>query len=141
MVTENALAGTALGVRWIRLSNPWGSYGIHGTNNPSSIGQMKSAGCVRMFNHHVVELYEWVEIGTPVCLHTNKRRHPLDSNYKTGAVGQGVVYLQWRLRQLGFDVGRADGVYGERTAEIVSCWQCYHGLEETGQVLYFLGLR
>ena len=50
--------------------NPYfgSSYGIHGTNNPSSIGQMASAGCVRMFNHDITGLYEWVDLGTVVVL-------------------------------------------------------------------------
>ncbi|HKM39423.1 MAG TPA: peptidoglycan-binding protein [bacterium] len=135
----------ALGVRWLRLSNPWGSYGIHGTNDPGSIGQMASAGCIRMFNHDVIELYDWVKIGTPVRLRKGRRQHSLLSGFTEGTVGQEVVYLQWQLRELGFDPGRADGVYGESTAEAVAAWQNYHGLNATGIVtsglLYILGLR
>jgi lipoprotein-anchoring transpeptidase ErfK/SrfK len=41
-------------------------YRIHGTNDPKSIGSPASRGCFRMINEHVVELYEMVEIGTPV---------------------------------------------------------------------------
>ncbi len=135
----------ATGVRWLRLSNPWGSYGIHGTNNPSSIGQMASAGCVRMFNHDITELYEWVDLGTVVVLKEHRTRGSLYSDVKVGAVGQDVVYLQWRLRQLGFDPGRADGVFGDQTAQMVAAWQNYRGLKVTGKVtadlLYLLGLR
>ena len=87
----------ATGVRWLRLSNPWGSYGIHGTNNPNSIGQAASAGCVRMFNHHVVELYDWVDIGTPVLLKSSRIHRCLHSPLKEGVIGQEVVCLQWRL--------------------------------------------
>ncbi len=53
-----------LGTRWIGLSKP--SYGIHGTNNPASIGTMASLGCVRMYNRDVEEIFPQVPIGTTV---------------------------------------------------------------------------
>lgn len=40
--------------------------GIHGTNQPSSIGRRISGGCIRLLNEHVIELYEVVPIGTRV---------------------------------------------------------------------------
>jgi lipoprotein-anchoring transpeptidase ErfK/SrfK len=36
---------------------------IHGTNQPWSIGQAMSSGCVRMLNHDVIDLYERVKTG------------------------------------------------------------------------------
>jgi L,D-transpeptidase ErfK/SrfK len=30
--------GGAFGTRWMKINVPWGGYGIHGTDNPSSIG-------------------------------------------------------------------------------------------------------
>ena len=56
--------GGVFGSRWLGLSNP--GYGIHGTNNPASIGGEVSLGCVRMHNHNVEELFNQVYIGTPV---------------------------------------------------------------------------
>ncbi len=53
-----------VGTRWLGLS--WPNYGIHGTNNPGSIGKAVSDGCIRMFNKDVEELFEMVRIGTPV---------------------------------------------------------------------------
>ncbi|NMB46444.1 MAG: L,D-transpeptidase [Firmicutes bacterium] len=41
-------------------------YGIHGTNEPSSIGKHISGGCIRMHDHDIKELYELVELGTLV---------------------------------------------------------------------------
>ena len=41
---------------------------IHGTS-PSmrgSIGSAASAGCIRMLNEHIIELYDMVNVGTPV---------------------------------------------------------------------------
>ncbi|GCD81959.1 L,D-transpeptidase [Parageobacillus thermoglucosidasius] len=60
-----------LGTRWIGF-NAKGTdgrvYGIHGTNNPPSIGKYVSQGCVRMYNHDVEQLYEKVPIGTKVVI-------------------------------------------------------------------------
>lgn len=58
--------GGVLGSRWMGLSIPKGKYGIHGTNNPSSIGGYVSNGCIRMHNHDVEQLFPRVQIGTPV---------------------------------------------------------------------------
>lgn len=45
-----------------------GQYAIHGTNRPSSIGTWASYGCIRMYNQDVVDLYERVDVGTPVLM-------------------------------------------------------------------------
>lgn len=39
---------------------------IHGTNNPGSIGGFVSAGCIRMHNRDVMDLYGRVRVGTRV---------------------------------------------------------------------------
>ncbi|OPZ75313.1 MAG: putative L,D-transpeptidase YkuD [Firmicutes bacterium ADurb.Bin456] len=64
--------GGALGTRWMGLSAPGGNYGIHGTNNPPSIGGYVSNGCIRMYNHDVEELFPRVSIGTPVEIVSGK---------------------------------------------------------------------
>lgn len=56
--------GGPFGAFWMGLSKP--HYGIHGTNNPSSIGKRVSAGCIRMHNKDVVALAAMVSIGTEV---------------------------------------------------------------------------
>jgi lipoprotein-anchoring transpeptidase ErfK/SrfK len=43
-------------------------YRIHGTNEPWTIGQSVSAGCIRMVNQDVVDLYESTRIGTRVVV-------------------------------------------------------------------------
>lgn len=53
-----------LGKRWMGLDEP--GYGIHGTNDESTIGQSVTQGCVRMKNDDVVELYNMVPTGTKV---------------------------------------------------------------------------
>lgn len=41
-------------------------YRIHGTNAPRTIGRSMSSGCIRMFNHDVIDLYERAGVGTRV---------------------------------------------------------------------------
>lgn len=43
-------------------------YRIHGTTQPSSIGQSVSNGCIRMLNGHVEDLYNRVPVGTKVTV-------------------------------------------------------------------------
>ena len=43
-------------------------YRIHGSNEPETIGQAVSSGCIRMLNEDVVDLYDRVKVGTPVVV-------------------------------------------------------------------------
>ncbi|MBX3530815.1 MAG: L,D-transpeptidase [Rhizobiaceae bacterium] len=43
-------------------------YRIHGTNQPSTIGQAMSSGCIRMANDDVIHLYNQVKIGSRVIV-------------------------------------------------------------------------
>ncbi len=43
-------------------------YRIHGTNQPWTIGQAMSSGCIRMANDDVVHLYNQVKVGTSVVV-------------------------------------------------------------------------
>lgn len=43
-------------------------YRIHGSNEPESIGQAVSSGCIRMTNEDVIDLYDRVKIGTRVVV-------------------------------------------------------------------------
>ena len=60
-------AANPLGTRWLGLSRK--GYGIHGTNNPRSIGRRASHGCIRMRNADVEELFEMVAVGDAVEFH------------------------------------------------------------------------
>src|SRR5262252_103462 len=53
-----------LGTRWMGLSRR--GYGIHGTNNQSSIGHNVSHGCIRMRKADVEELFAMVKVGDVV---------------------------------------------------------------------------
>ena len=59
------------------LNNPLGAralyigatiYRIHGSNEPWTIGQAVSSGCIRMTNDDVTHLYEQVKVGTRVVV-------------------------------------------------------------------------
>ncbi|VAX36806.1 ErfK/YbiS/YcfS/YnhG family protein [hydrothermal vent metagenome] len=56
----------ALGSRWLGFDLP--GYGIHGTIEPETIGQQVTAGCVRMRNEEVEELYMIIPMGTKVVV-------------------------------------------------------------------------
>ena len=43
-------------------------YRIHGSNEPDSIGQAVSSGCIRMTNQDVIDLYSRVSVGATVIV-------------------------------------------------------------------------
>lgn len=55
-----------LGTRWLGLNKS--GYGIHGSVDPATIGQQVTAGCVRMTNADVEELFTIVPTGTEVTI-------------------------------------------------------------------------
>lgn len=55
-----------LGTHWLALNVR--GYGLHGTWEPETIGQAESAGCVRMMNTDIEELFALLPIGTPVSI-------------------------------------------------------------------------
>jgi len=68
----------ALGIRWIALS--WITYGIHGTNDPFSIGKNVSLGCVRLQNDDVEVLYEKVNVGDEVLIYSSEIEEDLSKS-------------------------------------------------------------
>ncbi|EGG38310.1 ErfK/YbiS/YcfS/YnhG [Paenibacillus sp. HGF5] len=66
IVNKQPNPGGPFGAYWLGLSKP--HYGIHGTNDPSSIGRSVSHGCIRMYNEDVVELASLVPIHTRVTI-------------------------------------------------------------------------
>ena len=55
-----------LGTRWMGFDKE--SYGIHGSVDPTDIGKQVTAGCVRMHNADVEELFAIVPLGTEVTI-------------------------------------------------------------------------
>lgn len=56
--------GNPVGTRWMGLN--LSGYGIHGTNEPRSIGKAASHGCIRMAKNDLEELYRLVAVGDTV---------------------------------------------------------------------------
>lgn len=60
-------------------------YRIHGTNDMTSIGNSGSAGCIRMFNQDVIDLFNRVPIGTRVHVRSPEESQRVDpENYNRG---------------------------------------------------------
>jgi lipoprotein-anchoring transpeptidase ErfK/SrfK len=68
IINKQANPGGPFGAFWMGLSRP--HYGIHGTNDPSSIGREVSHGCIRMHNEDVLQLASLVPIGARVTIRT-----------------------------------------------------------------------
>jgi len=52
--------------RWLGIQD---GIGIHGTNEPWSVGSAASHGCIRMRPEDVIDLYPRVPVGTAVLIH------------------------------------------------------------------------
>jgi len=147
-----------LGNRWMGLNarGTWGTtYGIHGNNNPSSIGGYVSSGCVRMFDNEVEWLFNQVPVNTPVVITTSKSSFeaiavanglksgkgtpsvPVNTSgeiLKRGSRGPAVVTLQKKLTALGFNTKGYDGIFGANTDTAVRNFQRAHHLQADGVV-------
>jgi len=62
--------GNPVGTRWMGLSAK--GYGIHGTNQPNSIGKAASTGCIRMGKHDLEELFAIVDVGDTVQIRAER---------------------------------------------------------------------
>ena len=62
--------GNPLGARAMYLYNGKGDTGfrIHGTNEPDTIGQAVSSGCIRLMNEDVIDLYSRIKVGSKVIV-------------------------------------------------------------------------
>ena len=113
---------SGFGTCFLGLNVPWGSYGIHGTNKPESIGSNASHGCIRLRVKDAEELYALVPDGTRVVIECGPygelgtSLRPL----KSGDRSSMVRAVQRKLRALGYYPGWPDGVYGEGTSRAVS---------------------
>ncbi|MDR7871492.1 MAG: L,D-transpeptidase family protein [Tissierellaceae bacterium] len=114
-IVEKAQWGEGFGSRWLGLNVPWGKYGIHGTNQPGSIGANVSGGCIRMRNSDVEDLYDKVSHNTQVII-MNGEFGPFGQGFRTlkpGDRGADVLEVQKRLSREGFYDSSLDGIYGE----------------------------
>lgn len=120
-VINKAKWGKAFGTRWMELNVPWGQYGIHGTNNPNSIGYSTSHGCIRLRNEEVEELYQIVKIYTPVII-TGGPFGSFGNGFRTlspGDRGADVFYIQKLMKKRGYFPYVPDGIYTENMKNYV----------------------
>ncbi len=127
--------GGAFGARWLGLNISWGRYGIHGTNQPWSIGSNASLGCMRMHDEDILKFFDLVKVGTPVDITGSPHKTNLwHRTLGTGMNGPDVVYVQLALKRKGFYPYRSDGIFGRLTDLGVRCFQSLEGLPVTGRV-------
>ncbi len=77
-----------VGSRWMGLSAQ--SYGIHGTNQPNSIGRAASTGCIRMSKQDLEELFELVNVGDAVEIRA-ERDEQIAAVFGTPADSQAIA--------------------------------------------------
>lgn len=63
---EGGVPGNPLGTRAMYLT--WPAYLVHGTHDTRKIGLQSSSGCIGLYNEHVEELYDLVQVGTKIRL-------------------------------------------------------------------------
>jgi hypothetical protein len=68
-IIKKGLWGAQFGGHFMQLSIPYGIYGIHGTDIPSSVAHAVSHGCVRMYSRDAKEIYSIINLGTPVNIY------------------------------------------------------------------------
>lgn len=95
-----------LGTRALRLSQP--DYLIHGNDDPAGIGRRISAGCIRMYNSDVEQLFSMVKKGTKVVI--------INKPYKVGELNN-KIYLEAHM-PLSEDRQKINGVYEPIVASI-----------------------
>lgn len=62
---DNPLGARAL---YLYRDNRDTDFRLHGTNEPETIGQAVSSGCIRLFNHDIIDLYNRAAVGSPVVV-------------------------------------------------------------------------
>lgn len=67
-------------------------YRIHGTNNASTIGRATSAGCIRLFNQDIMDLFERVPMGAAVKVRTEAESLALEGRMIEGPTGLMVPF-------------------------------------------------
>lgn len=96
-----------LGYRWIGFFE---LYGVHGTNEPWTVGQVVSSGCVRMREESAEELFEVVKKGTPIKINYDRIKVKVTSS---GQVSIGVypdvynrkIVTLWEMNEKLAEVG------------------------------------
>lgn len=112
-ITSKAIKNGPFGGFWLGLNAPWDTFGIHGTNNPASIGSLASNGCIRMYNYNIEEVFNLVNYDTRVIIYAgpNWLFSPYARKIKPNDKGTDVYYVQKALKNIGYYSPLPDGIY------------------------------
>ena len=97
--------GNPVGTRWMGLSAK--GYGIHGTNQPKSIGKAASTGCIRVGKKDLEELFALVEVGDAVQIRA-ERDEQVAAIFGTGT-GTGAGAESETIAQVATESSSAGG--------------------------------
>lgn len=114
-IVSKADWGEGFGGSWMGFNVPWGKYGIHGTDEPWSIGRPLSHGCIRMYNKDAKELKKIIPHGTKVTI-VKGAFGPFGDYLRVlepGDTGADVLMVQRKLNDLGYYNDYCDGKYGD----------------------------
>jgi L,D-transpeptidase ErfK/SrfK len=132
VISREVSPGGFFGSRWLGLSVPFGSYGIHGTDNPESVGKRTTHGCIYMLNSHIEELFDHVQLNTPILITGPAAAGRM---LQPGVLpGRDIQRVQAILHTLQLFSGHPDGRYTPTTAAAVAAFQKLEGLNISGQV-------
>jgi hypothetical protein len=81
-----------VGTRWVGLNQK--GYGIHGTNEPGSIGKARSHGCIRMRNHDIEQFFTMVSVGDTVEIRSERDEQTAEVFGTEANVTAAVVQVQ-----------------------------------------------
>jgi len=100
-----------VGTRWMGLSAK--GYGIHGTNQPNSIGKAASTGCIRMGKRDLEELFELVTVGDPVEIR-GERDEQVAQIFPADTATEAVAEVRDELRgEASNGIGQSGSVGGQ----------------------------
>ncbi len=89
-------------------------YRIHGTMDPSSIGKATSAGCIRLFNQDIIDMFDETPIGTRVKVRTRAESVALEGPVVELSTGYLVPAASVEL----IEADRAAAAMGPTAAEL-----------------------
>jgi lipoprotein-anchoring transpeptidase ErfK/SrfK len=84
---DNPLGARAL---YLYRGNQDTDFRLHGTIEPETIGTKVSSGCIRLFNHDIIDLYNRVPVGAPVIVLQEGEQLRADAG--AGGYGAGGYY-------------------------------------------------